>query len=123
MRRAQIIIYEADGLIAEFLRAPAATHGWRVRPVRHTARVLSLLRPGEASVVVLKTGRDLEREFAALERIGRLFPEAATVVVGDADQPMLAGLAWDMGARFVLFPPLPREHLPEIVTMLMGGHE
>jgi len=123
MRRAQIIVYEADGRLAELLRAPAATHGWRLRPVRHTARVLSLLRPGEGSVVVLKTGRDLEREFAVLEQINRRYPETALVVVGDADRPMLAALAWDLGARFVLFPPLPRELLPDLVTTMMGGHE
>ncbi len=123
MRRAQVIIYEPDDRLTQMLRAHGAAQGWWLRPVRHAARVESLLRPGEASVVILKTGRDLEREFALLEAISRAFSEVATVVVGDADQPALAGLAWDLGARFVLFPPLPREQLTEIVAMLMTGHE
>jgi DNA-binding NarL/FixJ family response regulator len=123
MRRAQVIIYETDDRITQLLRAHGAKCGWWLRPVRNPNRIVSLLRPGEASVVILKTGRDLEREFAVLERISRAFPDAATIVVGDADQPALAGLAWDLGARFVLFPPQPREQLPEIVKSLMGNHE
>ena len=35
----------------------------------------------------------------------------------------LAGLAWDLGADYVLFPPQPRELLPEIVAGLLGHPE
>jgi hypothetical protein len=121
MRQAQVVVCETDGRLADLLRERAAAHGWRLRALRHPTRVTGVLQHGVGCVVVLKTGRDLEREFAALERIQRHFPEAAIVVVGDADGPALAGLAWDLGARFVLFPPLPRELLPDIVTGLMGG--
>src|SRR5262249_35615532 len=38
---------------------------------------------------------------------------------------LLAGLAWDVGARFALVPPLSRDLLPEVVTGLMrrGGRD
>jgi hypothetical protein len=123
MHRAQVIVCESDGRLAALLRETADTRGWWLRAVRRAARVPGLLRPGEPGVVVLRAGRDLEQEFAVLERISRQFPATASVVVGDADQPALAGLAWDLGARFVLFPPLAREQLPEIVTALMGGND
>jgi DNA-binding NtrC family response regulator len=123
MHRAQVIVYETDGRITQMLRAHGGAQGWWLRAVRNPERIVSLLHPGDTSVVILKTGRDLEREFAVLERISRAFPETATIVVGDAEQPTVAGLAWDLGARFVLFPPMPREQLPEIVTKLMGRHE
>jgi hypothetical protein len=123
MRRAQIVVYETDGRLADLLGACALAHGWWLRAVRHPARVQGMLGHGEASVVVLKTGRDLEREYSVLEQLTRRFPEAVTIVIGDADQPALAGLAWDLGAHFVLFPPLPRELLPEIVTGLLGGND
>ena len=42
------------------------------------------------------------------------------VLAADGDQPELAGLAWDLGAAYVLLPPQPRERLPEIVAGLMG---
>jgi hypothetical protein len=123
MQRAQVIVYETDGRLETLLRPQVRKQHWWLRPVRHPARVLSLLTHGKSSVVVVKIGRDLEREFAMLEHVQRCFPRAASVVVGDADQPALAGLAWDLGARFVLFPPLPREHLPAIVSSLASGHE
>jgi DNA-binding response OmpR family regulator len=123
MRHAQVIVCEPDLRLGDLLRECTAKHGWRLRHVRDASSVVGLLRGGAASVVVLKTGRDLEREFATLERISRLFPETATVVVGDADHPALAALAWDLGARYVLFAPLPRELLPEIVTFLMTGSQ
>jgi hypothetical protein len=121
MRRAQVVVCETDGRLGALLRETAAARGWWLREVRHAARILGLVRQGLAGVVVLKAGRDLEQEFAVLERIHRQFPDTAAVVVGDADQPALAGLAWDLGARFVLFPPLVREQLPEVVSGLMGG--
>jgi apolipoprotein N-acyltransferase len=31
----------------------------------------------------------------------------------------LAGLAWDLGALYVLFPPQPQEILPDLVSHLM----
>jgi hypothetical protein len=70
-------------------------------------------------VLVVKVGSNLESELALVERAGWLAPEAATVVVGDADHPQLAALAWDLGAACVLLPPLGREHLPAVVAGLM----
>jgi hypothetical protein len=58
----------------------------------------------------------LERELLLLERVSWLFPDVSTVVVGDTENPVLAGLAWDLGASSVLFPPLPLEQLPDLVA-------
>ena len=69
---------------------------------------------------VIKAGRDLERELALLERAAWLYPDAATVVVVDGEQTQWTGLAWDLGAAYVLLPSQPRERLPEIVAGLMG---
>jgi hypothetical protein len=119
MRRAQVLVYETDGRLADLLRELARKRDWWLRELRQASRVLGLLQPGQTSVVVLKLGRDLERELGLLEQISWLYPDTATVVVGDADNAALADLAWDLGARFVLLPPLPRAHLPEIVASLM----
>jgi len=58
-----------------------------------------------------------------LEQVSWLYPDAATVLVGDSDQAWLAGLAWDLGAHWVLLPPQTRERLPEIVTGLMKRYQ
>ncbi len=47
------------------------------------------------------------------------FPDAAGVVVGDAEDLALTILAWDLGASYVLAPPQSRQMLPEIVVSLM----
>lgn len=114
-----LLIVEGDGRLAAQLRPVAELHKWALHEPRQSAVCQRLLRQGGRAVLVIKTGRDLERELALLEYVTRLFPDAATVLVGDVDHPSLAGLAWDLGAGYVLFPPQPREQLPEIVAGLM----
>ena len=121
MRRSQVVVYESDGRLTALLSERAAAHGWWLREVHHAGACLRLLQKGGGGVLVLRTGRDLERELVLLERVTRLVPDALTMVVGDADNAALAALAWDLGARYVLLPPQPRELLPELVEALMGG--
>jgi hypothetical protein len=118
MHHPQVIVWEADGRLAAQLRPLAEERRWVLREPRQAVAVLRLLRRGPA-VVVLKPGRDLEREFALVERVAWVFPEAAVVLVADSEYTRLAALAWDLGAAFVLAPPLPCERLPEIVAALM----
>jgi hypothetical protein len=118
MYHPQVIVWEGDGKLAALLRPLALERRWALREPRQAAAVLGLLRRGPG-VVVVKAGRDLEREFALLERVGWRFPEAATVLVADSDHARLAALAWDLGAAYVLVPPMPRERLPELVAALM----
>jgi hypothetical protein len=64
---------------------------------------------------VLKVGSDLAAEMTLLERVTWLFPETAVVVAGDTDNPLLAQLAWDLGATYVLLPCLSHHELFGIV--------
>jgi hypothetical protein len=122
MRRAQVLIHESDGVLAGQLRPLAEERCWLVREVRRGEELEELLPSG--GVLVLKVGRNLESEFALLERVSRLHPGTGVVVVGDGEhlhqRPRLAGLAWDLGASYVLFPPLPKALLGEVVAGLMG---
>jgi hypothetical protein len=70
-------------------------------------------------VFVLKVGRDLLQELTLLDRISWLYPDTATVVIGDSDNPVLVGLIWDLGATVVLFPPLPRYALIDVIDRLL----
>src|SRR5438105_2223442 len=114
MRCPQLLVYEGDGRLAAQLRPLAEERRWSLREPRQLAGCLGLLERGGPSVLVLKTGRDLERELTLLERVRLLCPETATVVVGDADHPGLAALAWDLGATCVLLPLSPRDNLPDL---------
>ena len=132
MRLSQVLVYETDGRLAALLRPLAEPRKWSLREPRRPESCLRLLRGGGRAVLVLKLGpvprREeagpaepaLVQELSLLERVTRLCPETATVVVGDADHAALAALAWDLGAAYVLFPPQPRDGLPDVVAGLLG---
>jgi hypothetical protein len=122
MRHPQLLVYEGDGRLAELFRpmAQAGEHRWALRQPRRLDECLGLLRSGGPGVLLLKVGRDLERELTLLEQVAWLFPETATVVIGDSDHATLAGLAWDLGACYVLVPPPTRERLFEVVLGAMN---
>lgn len=123
MQMPQIVVYEKDGRLKLQLEGLAAQCRWALREARQPETCLRLLGRGGPAVLVVKAGRDLERELALLERAAWLYPDAPAVLVADGDRPALAGLAWDLGAACVLFPPQPRERLPEIVAGLLGEKE
>src|SRR5271167_759900 len=119
MRHPQVVVYETDGRLAQLLRERVRACRWALREPRQREVCLGLLREGHPTVFVLKAGSKLEAELGILERVHALLPDARTVVVGDLQNVTLADLAWDLGASFVLFPPLQHEWLPEIVVRLM----
>jgi DNA-binding NtrC family response regulator len=115
MRQAQVLIYERDGKLAETLRPLSQQRGFRLRELRQVQACLGALRRHGPGVLVVRLGRDLEREVALVADAGRLFPETPVIVVGDSANPALISLAWDLGAQYALFPPQPIELLPELV--------
>jgi DNA-binding NtrC family response regulator len=119
MQQTQVLVYENDGKLAESLKDLAQAHGFRLREIRQEKACFNLLHRGAPGVLVLKVGRDLERELRLLERISWLFPQTEVIAVGHRHYPGLAGLAWDLGACFVLFPPQPLELLPELVRSFL----
>ncbi len=132
MRLPQVVVYDYDGRLAALLRPLAERQVWALREPRQVGACLRLLPGGEPCVLVLRVARDLEREFTLLHKSRLLAPEAACVVVIEADHPGLVGLAWDLGAAAVLTPPrmpglgaavargFPGEALLEVVAALMA---
>ena len=115
-----MLIHEGDGRLAAMLRPLVEAQKWSLREPAGAEGCLAALECGGPAVVVVKVGRDLEREMTLLEEVSRLHPEASVILVGEAVHAPLIGLAWDLGASYVLLPPEPRERLPEIVAGLMG---
>lgn len=120
MRHPQLLVVEADGRLAELLRPLAEANRWLLREPLQADECLGLLARRGPAVVVVRVGRDLEKEFALVERTRWKHPEARVVVVGDAEHERVVGLAWDLGASHVHLPPAPRESLPAVVAGLMG---
>ena len=90
MHIAQLITYGVEDRWAQAIQELAKDRGLWLRPVSHLQACLNVLRKSGPAILVLKVGRDLEKELTILERVSWLFPETATIVVGESDYPMLA---------------------------------
>jgi hypothetical protein len=123
MQQPQILVYGMEGRLMEQLQELAQAQRLWLREVQHLAACRNLLRTARPAVLVLRLGRDVERELALVAWVHDLFPETLIVVVGDADNPPLAGLAWDLGAHYLLFPPTLAEMLPDIVMKMLAETE
>jgi hypothetical protein len=121
MQQTQILTYGIDGILAERLRELALVRRcWLRETSQHTA-CQNLLDTSAPSVFVVALGRDLPRELSLVELAHTCRPGTATIVVGDTDNPALAGLAWELGATYALFPPTPLERITELVSQLLPG--
>lgn len=121
MRYPQVIIYETDGKLAAWLKREEAERTWSLREARSLEGCLRLLQRAGPSVLLLKVGKDLLGEMTLLDQVRQRDPESAVVVIGDTDNASLAGLAWDLGATFAFFPPIPRPELLGLIRALIAA--
>ena len=125
MRHAQIVVFETDGFLAAQVGDLAQENGWLVREARHADACVSLLSANSPAVLLLKLGRKMIDELSLLARLHEQAPDCPVIVVSDgkldgADQRMnLAGLAHDLGARYIMFPPLTRPTIEDVVAGLL----
>jgi DNA-binding NarL/FixJ family response regulator len=115
MQQTQILTYGMDGVLGERLRELAQARRIWLRETSQLSACRNLLHAAP-NVFVLVLGRDLENELALLELAHSAMPGTAAIVIGEADNPALAGLAWELGATFALFPPTPVEAISEIIV-------
>ncbi len=123
MHQTQIVTYGVEGVLGKRLQELAQTRRCWLRETNQLAACENLAQTAAPSVFILRLGRDLERELALLERIHAAMPETATIVIGEADNPVLAGLAWDLGATFASFPPMPVELITEIIERVLSNEK
>lgn len=119
MQQTQVVTYGVEGIIAERLRELAEKQRFWLRETSQYQACRGLLQASPPSVLILRLGRDVERELSLLEETHACLPETATIVLGEADNPVLAGLAWQLGATFVLFPPTPAELILEVIPNML----
>jgi DNA-binding NarL/FixJ family response regulator len=121
MKQAQILTYGLAPAMAGRLQELAHERGLWLREVQNVAACRGLAAVAGPAVLVLVLGKDLTQELTLLQALSQASPETAVVVVGETDNPALAALAWDLGAKCVLQPPQPIELLPEIVSRLLSA--
>jgi DNA-binding NarL/FixJ family response regulator len=116
MQQAQIVTYGIDGSLAETLREYAQGRRIWLRETSQFTACQSLIAASAPQVFVMVLGSELERELTLVEQVHAALPNTAVIVVGETDNPTLAGLAWDLGATYVLFPPTPIETITGVIT-------
>jgi hypothetical protein len=120
MQAAQVLVFEADNRLTQILEEVAAgKNRWLLRHPRGLKECLEMLGAGWPSVLVVRLGRDVEEELTLVSEVAHLHPDAGLVVAADETHAPLAGLAWDLGADYVLILPQPRELVTEIVARLL----
>lgn len=119
MRYPQVIVFEPDGRLANLLQPLIHAQSWLLRQPRRVETALKLLARGGPQVLVIRAGRDLEREFGLLQQAALRYPEAFVLLVLDNDHPRLPGLGWDLGATFVLSPGESRDRIAQLLQSLL----
>src|SRR5262245_44320928 len=93
---------------------------WVLREFRQVEACMNALSAARSSVLVFRLSTENTQGLEMLNRIARKSSKIRTVAVLDtSDTNELVGLAWDLGADFVLAPPLSLIMVPDIVAGLM----
>src|SRR5215831_7144688 len=127
MRHPQVVVFEGSGSVAAQLERVAAESRWLLRESRQPEGCLDLVRQARPSVLVLKLERRLVEELTLLSDVREQAPDCPVVVVSDvklegpAQRLNLASLAYDLGARYVMFPPLERSLLEDVTAGLLSA--
>lgn len=119
MRSAELISLGIDGPLEGKLAAWTLDHGMHHRPVSKPAVARQLLEKGSRGVLLVRVGRDLVDEMELIRTAAD--HGVAAIVMGDLEHPHLEGLAYDLGAHAVLFPPRPVEDLFEALRLCRAG--
>jgi DNA-binding NarL/FixJ family response regulator len=116
MQQSQVLTYGIAGVLAERLREIAQARRIWLRETSQLAACRNLLQTSPPSVFIMVLGGDLEKELTLLELVHVSLPNTASIAIGEADNPALAGLAWELGATYALFPPTPVEMITDILA-------
>jgi chemotaxis response regulator CheB len=127
MKHPQVVVYESDGSLAGQVRRLAGENAWLVRECRRPDGCLELVSEMRPSVLLLKLERDLQDGLTLLARAAERAPDCPVVLVSDVkmegaeQRAQLSALAMDLGARYVLFPPLQTPVIEDLVAGLMAA--
>lgn len=121
-----MIVLETDGWLAKQLRELAAESRWLVRSARSSDTALSLARERSPAVLLVQfePAEDKPQPLTLIADAHRLAPDVPVVAVADSKLPDAERAAWaaallDLGARHVLFPPLTKPVLEDVVSGLL----
>ncbi len=119
MKAPLLLIRAPDDWLATQLRDWAADRKWVVRAANQWGAFAAAVAPRRPCVAFLQAELTADAWAVALADLHRRHPDAAAVVVSDTKlsddlRASVAAAAVDLGARFVLFPPLTRQGLEDV---------
>jgi hypothetical protein len=125
MHHPQLVILDTDGWLAKQLREMAAESRWLVQSPRSVDSALSFARRRPSVLLAhFEPAADRPPPLQLVADVHRLAPDTPVVAVADVKLPDAERAAWtaalfDLGARFVLWPPLTKPVLEDVVSGLM----
>lgn len=126
MRAPQIVVVEYDGWIARHLGDIAAEGAWLVRGIRGVDAAMPLLRERRPCVLIVQVelAEDKPAPLRLIADTHRDCPDvpivaASDVKLSDTDRVAWTAALFDLGARYVLFPPLTKPILEDVISGLM----
>ncbi|MSR53916.1 MAG: hypothetical protein EXS09_11600 [Gemmataceae bacterium] len=125
MKYPQVVVYESDGSLARQVRRLAAENSWLVREPRRPESCLELLADFRPSVLLLKLEDELHAGLSLLAQVTQLAPRCSVILVSDVkmegaeQRAQLSALAFDLGAKHTLFPPLQQSVIEDLVSGLL----
>jgi hypothetical protein len=128
MRAPQVVVIEYDGWIARQLGDLTAEGAWLVRDTRTVDAARALVRERRPCVLIVQVelADDKPAPLQFIADVRRAHPDVAVVAVSDVKLSDADRIAWtaalfDLGARYVLFPPLTKPVLEDVVSGLMAA--
>jgi hypothetical protein len=127
VRHPQIVISAFDDWLGKQLAQLAAEHRWLIAEHRQRPAALAAVRENRPTVLLAQIdpkAEDPRPAFQFLADVHRLAPGVAGVAVSDVklnddDRASWTAAVLDFGVRYVLFPPLSRPILEDVVGGLM----
>lgn len=124
----QLIIHDPDDWLARQLADLAAESRWVVRLPKTAKATLGFLNPHRPTLLFSRVDPHEESGDSCklIADANRLAPDAAIVAVSDVKLPDADRIAWtavlfDLGCRYVLFPPLTKPVLEDVASGLMAS--
>ncbi|HEV3383812.1 MAG TPA: hypothetical protein VG097_03300 [Gemmata sp.] len=128
MKLPQVIVLELDGWLAKQLRELSGESRWLIEQTRMVDTAMSLVRDRRPAVLIvqIEPGEDKPEPLKLIAETHRMAQDVPIVAVSDVKLPDAERAAWtaallDLGARYVLFPPLMKTVLEDIISGLMTG--
>ncbi len=129
MRYPQVLIYAQDDWLTKQLADLASENRWLLKHVQQIPACRALVRLPRPTVLLAQVDPSSDHLIGILEFLAELhwlYPFVSTVVVSDVkmneeDRVSWTATAFHTGARFVLYPPLTRPILEDLVKGLMNA--